>query len=101
MGQHAWITVVSEEAPVLAGQRLADGDEAGAHVGEVRAHGEGGNDVAAGAERAGEDDGLVGDLADLVEEGEGVEGAAVAAGAGFERLLGVPPGGDVVRATPP
>ena len=53
-------------AVVLAGQRLADGDEAGAHVGEV------GDDVAAGAERAGEDDRLVGDLADLVEEGEGV-----------------------------
>ena len=49
---------------MLVGQRLADGDEAGAHVGGDGAHGEGGNDVAAGAERAGEDDGLVGDLAD-------------------------------------
>jgi hypothetical protein len=54
-------------------------DEAGAHIGEIGAQHQGGRHVLTRRKRAGQDDGPVEEAANLVDQGEGVDDARMAA----------------------
>ncbi|MCY1426472.1 hypothetical protein D9M71_422930 [compost metagenome] len=86
---------------------MLGGDEAGAEIGQVGAEHLRGEDLVAVVEAAGEQQGLVEELADLGDQGEGTPGPGVATGAGgncdqaidagFRSFLGMTAGGHVVE----
>ena len=59
---------------------LGGGDEAGAHVGEIGAHHQGGGDILARRQAARQDDGPLIEAADLVDQGERIDDPRVTAG---------------------